>query len=96
MHSRFSYWLRDGRSGDQILVGVRFSAPTQTGFQSHTSSYEMESRPSPEVKWLGGGDVNHTPRSNAEVKEMVELCLYSHSGSSCPRSNVNFVLLDLT
>jgi len=37
----------------------------------------------PEVKWPGCG-VDHLPLSITEVKERVELYLYSHSGPSWP------------
>jgi hypothetical protein len=38
---RYSYSLRASRSGDQIPVGARFSAPVQTGPGAHPSSYTM-------------------------------------------------------
>ena len=36
-----SDWLRAGRSGDQIPVEARFSAPVQTGPGAHPSSCTM-------------------------------------------------------
>jgi hypothetical protein len=39
--SRYSDWLRAGRSGDQTLVGVRYSAHVQTGPGAHPTSYTM-------------------------------------------------------
>jgi hypothetical protein len=38
LRSRYSDWLRAGRSGDQILVGSRFSAPDQTSPGAHPAS----------------------------------------------------------
>jgi hypothetical protein len=39
--SRYSDWLRAGRSGDQIPVVARFSAPVQTGPGAHPASCTM-------------------------------------------------------
>jgi len=48
-----------GRSGDRILVGVRFSAPVQTGPGAHPASYTMGIGFFPGVK--GGQGVVLTP-----------------------------------
>jgi hypothetical protein len=77
--SRYSDWLRAGRSVDGIPVGARFSAPVQTGPGAHPASYTMgtgylqgEKRPK--------RGVDYPPPSSAEIKEKVELYLYSTSG----------------
>ena len=72
----------DGR-GIESRWGVRFSAPVQTGPGAHPASYAMGTRSFPAVKRPGRG-VDHPPQSSAEVKERVELHLYSTSGPSWP------------
>ena len=52
-------------------MGSRFSAPVQTG-----PVYTQ-----PPIQWVPERDGNHPPPSSAEVKERVELYLYSLSGS---------------
>ena len=50
-HSRYSDWLRTGRSADQILAGgVRFSPPVQTGPGAHPASCTMGTGSFPGVK----------------------------------------------
>jgi len=65
-----------------VLVGARFSTSVQTGPGAHTASYTIGTGSSPGVKRPGRG-VDHTP-SSAEVKERVELYLYSPFGPSWP------------
>jgi len=62
---------------------VRFSAPVQTGPGAHPASYTIGTGSFAGVKRPGGG-VNHPAPTSAEVKERVELYLYSLSGSSWP------------
>jgi hypothetical protein len=81
--SRYSDWLRAGRSGDKIPLGERFSAPLHTGPEAHPASYTMCTGSFSEVKRTGRG-VDHPPSPSAEVKERVELYLYSPSGPSWP------------
>jgi len=81
--SRYNDWLRAGRSGDRIPVGARFSAPVQTGPGAHPASYTMGTRSFLGVKRLGRG-VDYPPPSSAEVKERLELYLYSVFGPSWP------------
>jgi len=64
-------------------VGVRFSAPVQTGPGAHPASNTVGTGSFPGVKQPGRG-VDHPPPSSAEVKERVELYLYSTSGPSWP------------
>jgi hypothetical protein len=70
-------------SGDQISKGARFSPPVQTGPGAHPASYTMGTGSFPGVKRPGRG-VDHPPPSSAEVKERVDLYLYSPSGPSWP------------
>ena len=79
--SQYSDSLQAQWSGDQILVGVIFSAPNQTGPGVHPASYAMGTRSFLGVRWPGRG-VDHPPLSSAEVKERVELYLYSRPGPS--------------
>jgi hypothetical protein len=50
---------------------------------AHTASDTMETGSFRGVKWLGHG-VDHPNTSSAEVKERVELYLYSNSGPLWP------------
>ena len=74
--SRYGDSLRTGRSGDRMPVGVRFSALVQTGLGPTK----------PPIEWvtglfLGGKaaglGVDHPLLSSADVKERVQLYLYS-------------------
>jgi hypothetical protein len=80
---RYSDSLRAGRSRDRIPVGARFSSPVQTGSEAHPASYIMGTGSFPGVKRPGYG-VGHPFPSSAEVKERVELYLYSPTGPSWP------------
>jgi len=64
-------------------VEARFSAPDHTGPGTHPASYTMGTG-----SFLGVKRpelcVDHPPPYNAEVKERVELYLYSPSGPSWP------------
>jgi len=60
--------------------GVRFSAPVPTGIGAHLTSYRIGTGSlSRGVKRPVRG-VDHQHRSSAEVKERVDLYLYSSSG----------------
>ena len=71
--------------------GSRISAPIQTGPGAHPASYTMGTGSFPEVKHPGRDD-DHPPPSSAEVKERVELYLYSHFWAFvvCFRFNFTF------
>jgi hypothetical protein len=74
---------KDLNSTKKIPVEARFSAPVQTGPGAYPASYTMGTGSFPGVKRPKRG-VDHPPPSNAEVKERVELYLYSPSGPSWP------------
>ena len=57
------------------------SAPVQTRPGGHPASYTMGAESFPEVKRPGCA-VDHPPPSSAEVKERVQLYIYSLSGLS--------------
>ena len=75
---------RAGQSGDRIPVGVRFSAPVQTGTGAHSASYTMGTGSLSQRGKLLWRGVNHPPPSSAEVKERVELNLYCPVGLYLP------------
>ena len=58
-YSRYSDWLRTGRSRDRIPVTARFSAPVQTGPGAHPASSTMGTESIPELK--SGRGVTLTP-----------------------------------
>jgi len=64
-------------------VEARFSAPVQTGPGAHPSSYTMGTGSFLGVERPRRG-VDHPFTSSAEVKEGVELYLYSPSAPSWP------------
>ena len=57
-------------------MGARYSAPVHTGLGAHPASYAMGTGLLSGVKRPGRG-ANHSLSSSAEVKERVELYLYS-------------------
>ena len=65
--------------GIESRWGAKFSAPFQTDPGAYPASYTMDTGSFPGVKRPGRG-VHHPPASSAEVKERVELCLYSTLG----------------
>jgi hypothetical protein len=76
--SSFSTVTCYGRSGDKIPAGSRFFAPIQTGPGAHQPSYTMGTG-SPPRRQSGRNLALTTHPHNAEVKERVQLYLYSPS-----------------
>ena len=74
--SRYSDWLRAGRSWDRSPVWARFSAPVQTGPGAHPAPCTMGTGSFAGVEAAGVWGWPPTP-SNVEVLERVELYLYS-------------------
>ena len=58
-------------------MGARFSAPFETGSDAHPASHTMGTVSFPGVK-RPGRDAIDPLRSSAEVKDTVELQIYSH------------------
>ena len=70
-------------TGDRKPVKARFSTPVQTGLGANPASYTMGTGSFTGVK-RPRRDVDDPPTSSAEVKERVELYLYSLFGPSWP------------
>jgi len=64
-------------------VGAKYSTPVYTGPGAHPVSHTMGIGSFLGVKRTVGA-VDHPPSSSAEVKERVELYLYSPFGTSWP------------
>ena len=69
--------------GDRNPVEARFSAPVHTGPRGPPSLLYSGTGSFPGVKRPGHG-VDHPPPSSAEVKDRIELHIYSTSGPSWP------------
>jgi len=59
-----------------MAVGVRYSAPVQTGLKAQPASYTVGIGSFLGVKWPGYG-VDHPTISSTEVKGRVKLYFYS-------------------
>jgi hypothetical protein len=75
--SRYSDWLRSGRSWDRIPVGARFSAPVQTGPGAHPASCTMRTGSFPGVESGQGVTLTPQPLPVPSSKNRIELYLYS-------------------
>jgi hypothetical protein len=84
--------LLAGRSEDRMLVGARYFAFVQIGPRAHSASYTMRTESFTGSKQPGRG-VDHPSPSNPDVKEKVELCIYSLYGASLPVLKRNFAYL---
>ena len=62
--------------GIESRWGRHFSAPVQIGSGTHPASYTVGTVSFPGAKRPGHG-IDHPPSSSAEVKERVELYIYS-------------------
>jgi hypothetical protein len=73
--------VRDGRSGDRIPVGTRFSAHVQTAPGAHPASYTMGTASFPGIKRPGRG-VDHPPNLTPRLKKEYSYTSNSTSGPS--------------
>ena len=73
--------LRARRFGNRLSLRAGFSASVQPVLRVHPDSYTMGTVSFPGVKWPERG-ADHPLHLSAEVKERVELYIYSPSGSS--------------
>ena len=71
-------------NGTGWKVGARFSTLIQTGLGAHPASYVMGTRSLAQGVKQPGHDNDHPHPSRVEVKETVELNLYSLCGHSWP------------
>ena len=98
--SRYSDWLRAGRSGVRIPVGARFSTPVQTGPGAHPVSCTMSTGSFPGVKSGWGVTLSPHPllvQWSRKDRAIILLPLWAvrsvQSLSACTR--VHFTLLYL-
>jgi hypothetical protein len=70
----------DGPGIESRGGGAKFSSPVQIGSEAHPASYSMGTGSFPGVKRPERG-VDHSTPSSVEIRERVELYLYSPSGT---------------
>jgi hypothetical protein len=70
-----------GRSGNRISLGARFSSPVQMGLEAHPAFCTMGLFLGVKRPQRG---VDHSLPFSVDIKERVELHVYSPSGSSWP------------
>jgi len=83
LSARYNDSLQAGRSGDRIQVVTSYSLTVQTGPGTYPAVCTMGTGSFLGVKRPGRGIV-HPPLCSHEVKERVELYLYSTSGPLWP------------
>jgi hypothetical protein len=88
---RYSDSLRTESSGDRIQLLARFSGLFQTGTGAHPGSCTMGIWPIPRVKQQGLALNTH--HCNADVKERVQLYIYTAFVPFIPCSRVNFTFV---
>jgi hypothetical protein len=76
-------WIYKIFSGDRIPAKARFPVPVQTGPEAHPASYTMSTVSFPGTKRPRRG-IDHPPPPSDEVKDRIELYLYSTSGPLWP------------
>jgi len=69
----------NGRSGDGIPVGARFSSPVLTGPGAHPTSYTMDTGSFLGVKQPGRG-VDHPPHLTPRLKKEKSYTSFPHLG----------------
>jgi hypothetical protein len=79
------------RPGNQIPVGARFFAPTQTDYGSHPASYKMGTGPFLRVKWPGCG-VDHSTQ-HLSPRLSLSLLMYYIYRAPCKARNFNVVYI---
>jgi hypothetical protein len=92
--SRYSDWLRAGRSGNRISVEARFSAPAQTYTGTHRASSIMGTGSFPRVKRTWRGVKHPLPSSTRDQRKSRAIPLFPFLGfMACSRMKFTFFYL---